>query len=87
MRETKITAFLLGATILSSMGLSVPAFATSTNDIVDWIFDEVNTGQSTKYNMSASEKNQVIQEGTTWEVMDGYPINIPSKTINLEPIL
>ena len=38
MRETKITAFLLGATILSSMGLSVPAFATSTNDIVDWIF-------------------------------------------------
>ena len=84
MRETKITAFLLGATILSSMGLSVPAFATSTNNIVDWIFDEVNTGQSTKYNMSASEKNQVIQEGTTWEVMDGYPINIPSKTITVD---
>ena len=84
MRETKITAFLLGATILSSMGLSVPAFATSTNSIVDWIFDEVNTGQSTKYNMSASEKNQVIQEGTTWEVMDGYPINIPSKTITVD---
>ena len=84
MRETKITAFLLGATILSSMGLSVPAFATSTNSIVDWIFDEVNTGQSTKYNMSATEKNQVIQEGTTWEVMDGYPINIPSKTITVD---
>ncbi len=84
MRETKITAFLLGATILSSMMFSSPSFS-GTTDLVDWI-DSVNAGtaSSNTFNMTEASKNQVLQDSSVWGAMDVYQVTKPGLTLTVD---
>lgn len=84
MRETKITAFLLGATILSSMTLSYPSFS-GTTDLVDWVGNvNAGTASSNTFNMTEASKNQVLQDSSVWGAMDVYQVTKPGLTLTVD---